>query len=123
MLIQEDTNRGKSAFPVPAKRGDDSFRFLSMMLHATHLFDKRTASTVHHEDVRSLPSIRGLWETLGLIHIWVTEIRVGIVDILGDGTAVGRNTEKGLPVVVALLLEETVRDLQATVMKRRSNGE
>jgi hypothetical protein len=63
-----------------------------------------------------LPSIGGLWETLGLIHVGVTEIRVGIVDILGNGTTVGRDTKQGFPVIISLVLEETVGDLS---IKRR----
>lgn len=79
----------------------------------THLFDKSTAAAVDHENVGGLPSIgTGLGETLGLIHVGVTEVRVGIVDILGNGPSIGRDTKQGFPVIVSLLLEETVGDLR-----------
>jgi hypothetical protein len=95
-------------------------------VQTTHLLDKCAATSINHENIRRLPSqafsfivcISGV--SLGSIHVGVTKIRVGIVDILCNRSTIGWYTKQRLSMIVSILPEQTVRDLYSMNKKYRA---
>lgn len=88
-------------------------------LGISDLLHKRTTAAVDHQDERRRP--RGHLSrvvlgpdgvSLASVHRRVTEVTVGIIQVLGEGATIRRDAKKGLPVIVTVLLEKVVRDLR-----------
>ena len=83
-----------------------------------YLFDKGAVAAVYHENVRRLPflhfAIRVFFST-GVsfrgVDDWVTQLVVGVINVLRDRSTVWWDSKESLSVVIPFRYEEFVRDL------------
>jgi hypothetical protein len=82
-------------------------------LFRTYLLDKRTVATIQHENVGSRPG-SVVWAAriaLSGVNILIAQGAVGVVDILGNRSTVGRNTKESLTVLVPVFRVQPGGDL------------
>lgn len=87
---------------------------LFLFLATTHLGGKGTSTTIHQQNKGRRPRI--IWigtlgVSLGDIDKTVAHVLVGIVDVLCNGSTVGRHTKHGFLVGISFRLVKRMRNL------------